>query len=1363
MGVVYRCRHLQLKRTVAVKMILAGGHAGPADLERFRTEAEAIARLQQPNIVQIYEVGEQNGLPYFALEFCPGGSLAQKLSGTPLPPREAAALLETLARAMQVAHAKGVIHRDLKPANVLLAEDGTPKITDFGLAKKLDEPGQTASGAVMGTPSYMAPEQAAGNSAAIGPACDIYALGAILYECLTGRPPFRAATPWETVVQVLTDPPAPPRQLQSRTPRDLETICLKCLEKEPHRRYRTAADLADDLGRFRRDEPIRARPIGRWGRTRRWLWKHRRAVSLVGLAVLAILLTLTAPWAWNHYQESRRGYLTLDTDDAGLLAEVFDSDDQLAVPAFTVPNLQAVPIVAGAYRLRLSAPGRLDAVFAFNVDRGARHQYKVKLADRQLWEPIKLNRGEFFDVIEADGHSDFALLTQTGLTRIDGQTGKALWHLDLTSPPPPARTKLPFGTDWQPWWQIVQGEVDYRSRARLMPQPPDLDRDGTPDLLLIGRESLLAVSGKSGVLLWTREFTATADGKAPLHIELIGTPAVADVDGDGTPDLIVSYGTPVDATTRSRRWVEAIAGSSGKTLWRHAVDNRSVANQIPTQPATGHAAQVMTIAGKPTVIVASRHLAQNDIVGLDAHTGAKLWHHDTKHKQATLLAFIPADDGQTTAVFADAAVDLPGGKTRWMSTFASPQQAQLTDLDGDGKPELLLIDADRLVVLDSSTGTVRWQKPFTLPAQAIRREMRFTVGPDVNGDGVRDVYQVTLGDDLHLEARSGKDGGSLWATTLPQPHDQRRPNVGELSWWQPGADGQPLLVICLVGVNGARDAVEMIEATTGRRAHRGADVGVLRSADLDGDGLADLYWFRPTATAGGLREGGVLHTMRGMPAVLWQRLEALEPAGDLDGDGVIDLVNPGPAAVREKAQRAFAVSGRDGHLLWQTDRPVARLYPLPLPHGDLDGDGVADLATFGADGRLQLGVISGKTGQPLWTNRDLGNDWYTLFREVPGQRGETLIGPRFVAPCDLDDDGRPAIITDLMADDHVAIAALSGRDGKTLWKQPWLDHSKAPFGRLTIEGIVDLRDDNCRAIVVSMAGGPDGNERWLAAFRGTDGKLLWQKEGKTAGNTMLVNTDGRQSLVIAAAGQEPPQVVTIDSAVVALDIRDGRSLWTWQWPDRALREVSQVAVRTHRDGQRSPGISLAVGNQLIVLDGKGQLQRQLAIPGQCGYWCGRRDTPLWYCDLDGNGKDDLALVSCERRDFVSLAREKAAVRVLADGGERLLWQWPFPSGFGEIVAAFPAQAGREASVVVRSGNSILGLAGPTGKVQWRCEGLPWWFTRPDGLPEARDYHRNGPQLLGRHAQDGIYVFFQSNLCRRALPTNADGTYARAMP
>jgi WD40 repeat protein/tRNA A-37 threonylcarbamoyl transferase component Bud32 len=293
MGVVYKARQIKLDRTVALKMILSGGHAGEADLARFRTEAEAVARLQHAGIVQIFEIGSHQGLPYFSLEFVEGGSLEKELAKTPLPPQQAARLVQRLAEAIHTAHEHQIIHRDLKPANVLLSADRQPKITDFGLAKKLDAAGQTQTGAVMGTPSYMAPEQAGGKSKEIGPATDVYALGAILYECLTGRPPFKAATPLDTLLQVVADDPVPPRQLQPKVPADLETICLKCLAKEPAKRYGSAEALAEELRRFLSGEPIKARPAGVLERGVKWARRRPAVAGLLTVSVLALVTLIS--------------------------------------------------------------------------------------------------------------------------------------------------------------------------------------------------------------------------------------------------------------------------------------------------------------------------------------------------------------------------------------------------------------------------------------------------------------------------------------------------------------------------------------------------------------------------------------------------------------------------------------------------------------------------------------------------------------------------------------------------------------------------------------------------------------------------------------------------------------------------------------------------------------------------------------------------------------------------------------------------------------------------------------------------------------------------------------------------------------
>jgi eukaryotic-like serine/threonine-protein kinase len=330
MGVVWKARQLRPNRIVALKVLRAGLPADADARRRFRSEAEALARLMHPNIVQIFEVGEWRAgsvnapMPFFSLEFCSGGNLASKLAGAPLPPREAAVLVEAVARAIHHAHRQGIVHRDLKPANILLAfnldaERGgsrsagasrlnglTPKVTDFGLAKSLNDPLLSFSGAVLGTPSYAAPEQVEGTA---GPAADIYALGAILYECLAGRPPFKAATVLETLELARTQEPVPLRQSQPGVPRDLETICLKCLEKEPARRYAGADELADDLRRFREGRPVAARPISGSARVRRWARRNPLIAGLAAVLIVTVTVGLGAAFAlwanaeWHLRQE----------------------------------------------------------------------------------------------------------------------------------------------------------------------------------------------------------------------------------------------------------------------------------------------------------------------------------------------------------------------------------------------------------------------------------------------------------------------------------------------------------------------------------------------------------------------------------------------------------------------------------------------------------------------------------------------------------------------------------------------------------------------------------------------------------------------------------------------------------------------------------------------------------------------------------------------------------------------------------------------------------------------------------------------------------------------------------------------------
>jgi serine/threonine-protein kinase len=331
MGIVFRAKQISLGREVAIKMIQRNRLNSPEDHQRFLAEAEATARLEHPGIVQVYEVGEFEGTPYFSMQFIRGETLAQRLQNGPLPQRQTALLMAAVSRAIDYAHKQGILHRDIKPSNIILDEGGTVRVTDFGLAKFFGtNDNLTRTGAILGTPSYMSPEQASGRSSQLGPTSDVYSLGTVLYHLLTGRPPIVADSPLELALKVLEQEPVPPRVLEPKIDRDLEMVVVRCLQKPPDLRYATAGDLADDLEAFLRDEPITARSghftqvlarvlrethhatvLENWGLL--WMWHSM---------VLLIWCILTETLDWYGIQ-SRMAYAGLWTVGLGAWAAVF--------------------------------------------------------------------------------------------------------------------------------------------------------------------------------------------------------------------------------------------------------------------------------------------------------------------------------------------------------------------------------------------------------------------------------------------------------------------------------------------------------------------------------------------------------------------------------------------------------------------------------------------------------------------------------------------------------------------------------------------------------------------------------------------------------------------------------------------------------------------------------------------------------------------------------------------------------------------------------------------------------------------------------------------------------------------------------
>jgi eukaryotic-like serine/threonine-protein kinase len=412
-GVIYKAVHLRLNRTVALKMPLAGAFATRAERQRFAREAELVAGLRHPNVVQVYDVGDLDGRPYFTMEFVEGGSLAEAIAGTPRPARQAAELVATLADAIAAAHRGGVVHRDLKPSNVLLTADGTPKVTDFGLARHLEVGSSlTQTGAAVGTPSYMAPEQARGRTGEVGPASDLYALGAVLYELLTGRPPFRAESTAATVHQVITQDPVPPSRLNAKVPRDLETICLKCLRKDPRLRYADADALAEDLRRFLRGEAIAARPENGLQRMARRV-RRRPALSATIAAGALLALSMAGVGLWLILDRAETAHKAEGERAAIEDAAAGDLDEMERLLGASDWPQAAAALERAKARLGDRGPARLRR----RLDQGARDLELAASLDAIRLDRITRREPEGRAAARSDGEYEAAFV-RAGLGRV---------------------------------------------------------------------------------------------------------------------------------------------------------------------------------------------------------------------------------------------------------------------------------------------------------------------------------------------------------------------------------------------------------------------------------------------------------------------------------------------------------------------------------------------------------------------------------------------------------------------------------------------------------------------------------------------------------------------------------------------------------------------------------------------------------------------------------------------------------------------------------------------------------------------------------------------------------------------------------
>jgi serine/threonine protein kinase/outer membrane protein assembly factor BamB len=1437
MGVVYRAKQASLSRVVAVKMILAGNLADESAVRRFRQEAAAAAALDHPHIVPIYEVGEQEGRHYFSMGYVPGSSLAERLKDGPLPANEAAQLVLTIAEAVQYAHDQGVIHRDLKPANILLDEQGRPRVTDFGLAKiSSQDQSLTRTGQAVGTPGYMPPEQV--QNGEIGPTADVYALGAILYALLTGRPPFQAATPLDTMLQVIAAEPASPRMLNPAVPRDLETIALKCLEKRTEWRYQTARDLANELQRFLEGEPISARPPGIVERGLRWLGKQRRGVALVVIASAASVFAIVAgTWTYSLYQQSLAGKLRLSSStNERLAATVLDLQGKEVIPVQSLPTRQPESLPAGEYVVRASDRGLLGDDFLVQVASGEEHRFDLNLKAARLRPELTIDGS--WHVVHTRGTTGGAHLLLLSKGHLELKNLEYFEeNLETLLDDKPSLQQLKNFRAW-PWGNTVYapsgvGNRDYR--PQVVAHPPNLDAGGLGDVIIAYRHQpvIVAVSADTAKLWWTyapEGFSANQPSdllqprNEPMYGAVIGAPLVVpDLDQDGIADLVAAFVhiEPLPANSprppwdeQPRRTIEAISAKTGKRLWRHDLPDKAFlpvdGEEFPSSclwfpgppgdsgggiSSTEHFGnwfrfypqnsprgrdqivvpwppQLVTAGGVQRIVC----VAGTTLVQLNVQTGEPV---QPAHSLGALavcepkFANVVGQDEPELILIEQLPPVIPNlpfsGKVqlhvRQLATgepvFApqvheaefkrpsanfqpSSQWPLVEDLNGDGRAEIITASGtsiqlgrtveinDRawagLVAIDGTTGESFWKRPLDTVDQQLDQLL---VGPDINGDGWRDIFVATIflrrhnGAQLYVDALSGKDGQSLWTNCVPLPlvgQNLSQEVIGKLQWWNAGSDGWPQLMVPVLDCDSNQPlGLTCFSAGTGTVTRTSDGLSEPFIDDLNGDGTKDLVVFEPTERRI-LDQGGRLSTFVGASPQPWRAIgRMLQSADDFDGDGRDDLL---PA--RDHSGPRAAISGQTGRLLWERrDNEDSKMYQ-PL-HADFNGDGVADFV--GIDGpransgpTSPLRLYSGKTGQLLW-NAGFGTRTFQHWAHL--------------SACDLEHDGKPELAFLGQMDFEPDAAGRKHRSDCQSWLvvlnaqgqirlqqqiSGWLSETELEDRARITPVIVDLNRDGCDDVVVPVL--EPGDQRCLVALDGRSvNKELWKVElplGATPPKTQRVqglpligsgdlNGDGVLDLLFHLPLIQSSSEYTLQ--IHALDGSTGNPLPGWPLertpadsklsfdavreysanehfePTRPRPEVVQLgAERLVVTWQQ--GASYGIPARLLLLSSTGQPLWELTVKTESVF-------RPWLRDVNGDGQTDCVIITDVGVEAYNLSTHTR------------IWRFELPVfGVAEIVGSENRGSNEPAVLLVANDRSLFGLSIRDASVVWRSVALP---------------------------------------------------------
>lgn len=1198
MGAVFEAEQISLRRRVALKILRFASVSDPDAIERFQREAETIGNLHHTNIVPIFAISEERGISYYAMQFIDGQSLAQVLaeSKEPLPADRVAEWGLQAADALSHAHQHGVIHRDVKPSNLILDKQKRLWLTDFGLARRLDDVTLSMTGAILGTPRYMSPEQATATTKRVDHRTDLFSLGATLYELLTGQPAFSGDSPHQVIQHILTGEPKPIRDFVKSVPRDLETIVMKCLAKEPFDRYAAAADLASDLRAFLDGRPIRARRASLVELATRWIKSQQRSFQLAAAAVaITLVLTISGLLGWSSYDAWRQGSIKLATNMPPLVAEILNQQDQVLLTE-TLPMQNAASLPAGDYRIRVHGEKTLSESFDLTLTRGAEQGLSVDLQDQMLWTPQAIDRS--YELVDFGNELAIVYLNADSIGLHKRQQPLHQWTLKLDSIIQ-AQPEQAAGLIW-PWNSNstqYSGYGPYDSRPWVAPQAADLNGDGTGDLIVAARHQawLLALSGIDGRMLWFAPRGEDVKQKVPnafpgsrnkVLSAVFATPLTYDCDGDGTPDVIATLGDFIDRPQQPNSqqyqikcWVEAISGKTGETLWSYHPPAEwfllPQGEEVPYDLRWFIGDDGGTMSSGNSFMSRGRHRIRDS--GRSERTGMHAY-------RPAAMAMVTLGDAQCIAIVAGkqlVSLDPRSGQASEPQTLTGrpAQSCRWGDLDGDGADDMVCVISDPATTAGGtakpSTAVVAWshQKSLqlwkkTLAVNPPRQPGWNVEAPtwplvaDLTGDGRWEVVLPTDGSQRTgrigldetpwglLSVLDGTSGNEIWSrrlVTMDQQveHFLAGPDID-------GDGGQELYVATLEG--GYHHVhVDALSGKTGATIwHNVQQPPASNNSSLDYY-LTPLQWWNagsdgwpqlvvqisdndPTQSsrAWTFSAGGQMHHAA-------SSITDVRPV-DIDRDGVEDLVvyNSKTAESRDLGGDLHCIRGVAGE-------PWRRLGAVGEPAADFDGDGVRDLLS-------SMTAISGQTGRPLWT------------AQGPSEhRGLNLK----IAGSDLNGDG----IDDLLAWDHVSMymrqnspfSAISGKTGRVLWEAQEITAQQLE-SILSVEAHDLDGDGKPEVLWLTMIdhGYPQRREfsanqeqLWLFVTSGQTGRLMWSQSlspdyGGAGGatNQVLVNNLTLSPCIADADGDGVRDILVPELlpdfrsfGTRALSGKDGASLW----------------------------------------------------------------------------------------------------------------------------------------------------------------------------------------------------------------------------